>query len=875
MTKHVLLLAFLISANLLHAQKEYDKWYFGNQAAIDFSSGTATALLNSSMDAIDNPASISDSLGNLLFYSDGIEVYNRNHILMPNGSGLLGSLSGGHTATAVRKPGSSNLYYLFTLDAFASSNGLRYNIIDMNLNGGLGDIVSGQKNIVLLNPASEQIVPVVHANGNDIWIVTHPWNSSSFNSYLITCSGLNISPVVSTVGNSRSGSTNNAPGQINISAQNNRIATVTYGTGTFELFDFNNATGVLSNPLSFSGYNNPWSVEFSADGSKLYLNGWTTQYVYQFDITTYTQLAISASQINLGNVTGPGSPYFTGYMQRGPDNKIYIAVYLDSYLAVINNPNVAGAGCNLVDDGFDLGTMSSSAGLPNKVVVTHGSLTLTLGPDTSYCGNFTQILTTGNANTLWSTGITAAQITVSTPGIYWASTSGGCGNSSDTIVISGGSPPPPVLLPNDTSYCGNFSQTLSTGNANTVWSTGATASQITITTTGTYWAQNSNACGTTRDSIVISTSPSPIVNLGNDTALCAGHSLILNASTASATYHWQNSSVNATLNVSTAGTYAVTVTTSAGCTASDAINVTQYSLSLTASATNAGCGLSNGTAMVVASNGNAPYNFNWSNSVQNYSLQNLAQGSYTVTVMDNGGCSATASVFVDTSGIGSVQITSNISTPICSSDSVHICAPSGYQNYLWNTGQSSTCIYTSHAGNYYVTVTDNTNCTSSSNHITVTAFPLPSVSISVNGNMLTAFNATSYQWFFNGNPISGATADTLLATQQGNYTLQITDSNGCNAVSNIIFINTAINDFSNDAEVNVFPNPNQNSSWQINSTALWLNAEINLFDVNGSVVFKSILKTAETKMETDLPRGVYLLKIISGEKNCVKKLVRL
>lgn len=94
-------------------------------------------------------------------------------------------------------------------------------------------------------------------------------------------------------------------------------------------------------------------------------------------------------------------------------------------------------------------------------------------------------------------------------------------------------------------------------------------------------------------------------------------------------------------------------------------------------------------------------------------------------------------------------------------------------------------------------------------------------------------------------------------------------------MSNIIFINTAINDFSNDAEVNVFPNPNQNSSWQINSTALWLNAEINLFDVNGSVVFKSILKTAETKMETDLPRGVYLLKIISGEKNCVKKLVRL
>ncbi len=103
------------------------------------------------------------------------------------------------------------------MDAFAGGNGLRYDLIDMNLNGGLGDIVSGQKNVVLLNPASEQIVPVVAANGNDIWIVTHPWNSSSFNVYPITCSGLSNIPLVSTIGSYRGGSnTDAATGSITI-----------------------------------------------------------------------------------------------------------------------------------------------------------------------------------------------------------------------------------------------------------------------------------------------------------------------------------------------------------------------------------------------------------------------------------------------------------------------------------------------------------------------------------------------------------------------------------------------------------------------------------------------------------------------------------
>ncbi len=610
---------------------------------MDFSPGAPVNLSNNAMNSIDNPASISDSLGNLLFYSNGLQVWNRNNIVMANGSGLLGDNTGGHTATAIKLPGSTSIYYLFTMDNVAQVNGLRYSVIDMNLNGGLGDVVAGQKNILLLTPASEQIIPVVHSNGLDIWIIAHPWNSSSFNSYLVTCNGINTTPVVSTVGTPRSNNTNIAQGQINVNATNDRIVTTNWSGGNMELFDFNNSTGVLSNPLLFSGLNQPWGVEFSPNGSKLYLAGWTTQYVYQYDLSVYTQPAILASQVNLGNVTGPGAPYFTGYLQRAPDGKIYMAVYLDPYLAVINNPDAAGLACNLVDDGYNLGGKLSGAGLPDKVVATFIS-TIALGNDTTYCGNFSRTLSTGNANTLWSTGVTAAQITVTAPGTYWASIINGCSaGASDTITIAQIASPvvnlgndtslctgqslqldagnvgstyhwqdnssvatynvstagnyavtvtnaagcsasdnisvtyvtgPPVInLGNDTTYCGSFSRVLTTGSANTLWSTGVTAAQITASTPATYWAETTNACGTARDSIVFIQLPVPTVFAGNDTSICNGQTILLTAVSPSSNFLWSDGSSGSSLNVSGVGTYWVEVD-EAGCTNRDSVIVT-------------------------------------------------------------------------------------------------------------------------------------------------------------------------------------------------------------------------------------------------------------------------------------------------------------
>lgn len=572
--KKLLLLSILFASTIQisSAQKQYYKWYFGNQAAIDFVSGSAVALTNGAMNAIDNPASISDANGNLLFYCDGNTVWNKNHIVMPNGSGLLGHLSGGHAATVVQQPGSANLYYLFTMDAFAGSNGLRYNVIDMNLNGGLGDIVAGQKNIMLLNPASEQIVPVLHANGNDIWIVTHPWNATGNTySYLITCNGIDTIPVVSLGGITRYGNVNLALGQMTVNSGNNIIASACFGGNAFETYQFNNTTGVLSNCFVFAGYNNAWGLEFSPDGTKLYLTGWTTQYVYQFDLTNYNISAISASQVNLGNVTGPGSPYFTGYMQLAPDGKIYMAVYADDFLAVISNPDVAGAGCNLIDDGFYLGGKTSSAGLPDKIIAK-AITPFSLDPDTTYCGNFSQILSTGNANTLWSTGTTAAQITVTAAGTYWAQLSNGCGIAADTIVITQ-TATPPISIGSDTSICNGEVIVLTPSPAypNYLWSDGSIGTTLSVSSPGIYWVEvNTSGCAS-RDSVTISNGAVPFFNLGTDTFLC-GEELLLAPNILYSQYHWQDNTTDSVYHVTQTGKYSVTITNSCG-SASDEINV--------------------------------------------------------------------------------------------------------------------------------------------------------------------------------------------------------------------------------------------------------------------------------------------------------------
>lgn len=377
--------------------------------------------------------------------------------------------------------------------------------------------------------------------------------------------------------------------------------------------------------------------------------------------------------------------------------------------------------------------------------------------------------------------------------------------------------------------------------------------------------------GNIYDTITITVQNAPAVALGSDTSICGTQSVVLDAGNAGASYQWSDNSTAQTLTVTTPGNYAVTVS-NGNCSATDAVDVSAFVLQATTASVNTTCGQDNGQASIDVTNGAAPYTYVWSNTGNTDTLWNLPGGTYNVTATDANGCTATGSAIVNTSGAGNVAIT-GITTQICASDSGEICAPDNYTSYLWNNGATSKCIYPKLAGNYYVTVTDAANCTSTSNAVAVSVYPVPPVSISVNGDTLKAFNATAYQWYYNGNIINGATNSTYIAANAGSYSVQVTDSNGCVATSNPI-VYSSINEL-NNSSLQVYPNPNATGSWQLVVSASLTGSAVEVTDVTGKVVYNAILNQPTSVLNLQVPAGVYLLKVAAPGKNYLHKLIKL
>ena len=183
---------------LLFAQKEYNNWYFGDSIGISFNSGSPVSIVNSAMSQFEGCATISDSSGNLLFYTDGCTVYNRNHQIMHNGTGLLGNSSSTQSALIIKKPLCKRFYYIFTVPVGALPDGANYSIVDMQGDSGLGAIT--MKNQYLISPVTEKLTAIRHANGVDVWVIVHGVENNTFYSYLITKNGVQNQPVESNIG---------------------------------------------------------------------------------------------------------------------------------------------------------------------------------------------------------------------------------------------------------------------------------------------------------------------------------------------------------------------------------------------------------------------------------------------------------------------------------------------------------------------------------------------------------------------------------------------------------------------------------------------------------------------------------------------------
>lgn len=354
---------FILFVQLCFPQGEANTWYFGANAGLDFSSGSPVPLLDSAMNTDEGCAIISDDNGALLFYTDGVTIYNRNHTVMGNGAGLLGDDSSTQSAIVVPKPNSNHLYYVFTVDDGAGPNGLRYSEVDMNLNNGLGD-VTVIKNQLLHAPTTEMLSSVIHANQNSYWVITHDFGSNNFLNYLVTDTGVITTPVISSVGPVITGSNQFAPGTIKLSSDGSKLSMTSGENREGWLFNFDTATGIISNPLLI--ITDPlnrrmYGTEFSPNNNIVYYSGIGSS-VYQFDLSSNNPATIIQSRTELTTIRRP-----YGTMQLGPDGKIYVARADQFNLNVIENPNVAGVGCNYRSQTISLGGRQARLGLPTFV----------------------------------------------------------------------------------------------------------------------------------------------------------------------------------------------------------------------------------------------------------------------------------------------------------------------------------------------------------------------------------------------------------------------------------------------------------------------------------------------------------------------------
>jgi hypothetical protein len=355
-----LITAFLLFlfGNELYCQLESNNWYFGNYAGVTFNSGSPVALTNGALITTEGVATISDGAGNLLFYTDGVTVYNRNHVTMTNGTGLFGDASSTQSAIIVKQPGNINIYYVFTSDNDAGPNGICYSIVDMNLSGGLGAITT--KNTQLYTPSCEKLCAVRHCNNVDLWVISHDWNTNTFRAWSVTAAGVGVIQAWSLAGITPSGITQSSYGQLKASSDGRKLAACYYGltTGganTLQIYDFNPSTGFVTNAQTLATDQGLYGVEFSPNNKVLYA-GTNGGLLLQFNLCAAN---IPASRCVVSNA-GP----FIGCLQIGPDSKIYVARNNTS-LSVINNPNILGVGCSYSNLSIPLAGRSSRIGLPN------------------------------------------------------------------------------------------------------------------------------------------------------------------------------------------------------------------------------------------------------------------------------------------------------------------------------------------------------------------------------------------------------------------------------------------------------------------------------------------------------------------------------
>lgn len=673
--KLILALAAFLVAGSVQAQLQTAIWFFGQQAGLDFRGPQPIALTNGQLVADEGCSSQADSAGNLLFYANGTTIWNRNHQVIMNGSGLLGNSSSSQQLI-VPQPGSSFLYYVFTPPEYQSPNGLTYSLVDMRRQTGLGEVM--RKNVPVLTFSTERITAVLHANRRDVWIIAHERDTNRFCVYLLTSSGLNLTPIISLDGfvheNVR------AIGQLKSSPDGRRLALTApsfnaqqpLASPGLEVLDFDAASGRITNPVIVpTARLSNYGVEFSPDGTLLYVSDSGAAELIQYDLQA---ASLGTSAVRIPMPAPSGVSYTRGALQLAPDGRIYIARPQATFLSVITAPNQRGAACGYVDNGISLSGQLCRLGLPSFLpqALWHFQVV-------GQCQNnpivFAFAGTYRPDSVQWDFGDTPYAFshlrspthTYRQAGRYLVSLTLYYTGAPATVLRQylTIAPKPLVYLGRDTAICPGSRLTLNatTTGATYRWQDNSMGATLAATRPGVYWVDVTSEAGcTTRDSLRVYMAPEPRIQLWADTVMCVGQTLTLHPRLAEPgiRYRWSDNSTT-TLTVSRPGTYWLEGTNAAGCRQRDSLRV--YYL------TPPTIYLGRDTAL--CQNAETPYvldatlpgvRYRWSDGTTNATLIPPRSGTYWVTV-STPFCSATDSIRVQLYDCRQALFVPNIITP--------------------------------------------------------------------------------------------------------------------------------------------------------------------------------------------------------------------
>lgn len=806
---NIYIILLIIIITIADAQKEGDNWYFGEFAGLNFSNGYPVPLSNGLLSTEEGVATISNTNGNLLFYTDGIIVWNRNHQMMPNGFGLRGHSSSTQSGVIVPKPEDNNIYYLFTASDKTENWGYRYSIVDMRLQGGLGDVTT--KNVFLVDSATEKITAIKHINCRDIWVVLHQWLNNRFYAYKVTPNGIDTNAVVSTVGTIHRGPINTKIGYMKVSADGRKLAVAIHGMHILEIFDFDNSTGRVSNPVTISDddiYGLTYGIEFSPDGSRLYLSKMAPpSRIYQFNMNLSTPDSIINSAVVLAENS---DDLFFGELQLAVDGKIYFARNYEDYLGVINYPNRLGTRCNLVERGISLGGRLSKWGLPNFIQSYYYDFEVEAVSDSPICEGDTLHLNANVSSTISSatyewTGPKSFRSTRKDPvrpnmtpgmsGKYIVAVTICKSTNYDTVdVVVFPKPEPEIITNKPIPVCEGDSVQLSTEPEfeEYKWSTGETTESIFVKKPGRYHVTviDSNGCKGTGQIDISFYKIEPQINAGDD-VICAEDSVILELPEKYISYKWSTGETESKIIVRQSGSYSVTVTDKNGCIGIADVIVFIGESPKPEILLRGSNPLCEGDTVIISVTEDYK-SYLWSTGETTKSIFVKKEGTYKVTVADANGCkgSAEISITMNKKPKPVIQIIGNY--PFCVKDSVILLLSENYDYFKWSTGETSSTITARTAGKYSVTVTDSNGCKGIAEITLEYKVLKPEIEIIgsiplCEGDTLilqTKDEFEKYRWS------SGDTTRSIIVRKGGRYSVDVTDSHGCTGTSDIITVTT-------------------------------------------------------------------------------------